>query len=70
MKLRELRNCSTADQFARELRLSNGYLQVGESETLQEMEWEWLVSRLHGASLQASAEDVEILKKLVTKLGV
>lgn len=32
-------------------------------------EWEYYVTKLHGADLAASKEDLETLKNLVSKLG-
>lgn len=34
-----------------------------------EREWEFWVTKLHGASLSATREDLEVIKNLVNKVG-
>lgn len=34
-----------------------------------QQEWEYYVTKLHGADLAATSEDLEIIKNLVNKLG-
>lgn len=38
-------------------------------EANRQREWEYYVTKLHGADLAATNEDLEIIKNLVNKLG-
>lgn len=40
-----------------------------EIESNRQQEWEFWVTKLHGADLTASDEDLQIIKNLVNKLG-
>lgn len=38
-------------------------------QSYSQQEWEYYVTKLHGADLAASSEDLQTLKNLVNKLG-
>ena len=40
-----------------------------EIESNRQQEWEFWVTKLHGADLTASDEDLQVIKNLVNKLG-
>lgn len=40
-----------------------------EMESNRQQEWEYYVTKLHGADLAATDEDLETIKNLVNKLG-
>lgn len=44
-------------------------LHFEQMESIRQQEWEFFVSKLHGADLVASDEDLQTIKNLVNKLG-
>lgn len=40
-----------------------------EMKSNRQREWEYYVTKLHGADLAATSEDLEVIKNLVNKLG-
>ena len=67
MKFDALRKLVSPSQFL--WRAQGESVGFPERMSLRQGEWEYYVSKLHGRDLAASNEDLEILKKLVNKLG-
>ena len=63
------RKCTSMSDYESGIRMSDGSLRVPKSMHVAELEWEYLVSKLHWNYSRATHEDLEKIREIVNRIS-
>ena len=63
------RKCTSMSDYGREIHTANGSLEVPRNMHPAELEWEYLVSKLHWNYPRATHEDLEKIREIVNRIS-